>query len=517
MMGIQMKVLLIAMASLVVFASIGPVYAVVIGDWESGSGDGCIDWGSGESIETTTTGNAAYTLGATVGVTSGVHSLLVEQSGYAQSLSFQLDAAGKTAFMNNSVFSVDITVPASGGVYTAGYTNIEEVAMNAPGAGFTAVASGTPLQFYWWGSAGERTETLVIDYSAFREAVTATDYIEIVFTLNTGGGAPDEIYFDNAQLYGGTGTVGSYEDEVLSDSPVLYLRLEEDTAIGGAGNGPQIDSSGNGNWAGHRADTEFVAGGGIGNCRYLPDVDNQNMIAAGNTTEFDWTFDFSDDQAFAPDDITFEFWFNTTASTPSDANGLDPYGVFFQQVKAEFYQAPGMSNSDGTLRILSGDPNAAEVAAGAERWWYTNVTAPLDGEWHQAVVTYQESYGTADEMAIQLYLDGVLEASTVVGDATRPAKLGPEFDHVCIGGANDLGWSYSNYEGLIDEFAIYAGVLSADRIGVHYGAGMCAMSQGDLTGDCKVDMADFAAIAATWLQCNDPALIGSDDDCIASW
>ena len=78
-----------------------------------------------------------------------------------------------------------------------------------------------------------------------------------------------------------------------------------------------------------------------------PDVTegNQNAIAAGNTGTFDWTFEFSDEFAFAPDDITFEFWYNSTAQTPTDANGLEPYAVFFQQVKDSFYQAPGMSNS----------------------------------------------------------------------------------------------------------------------------------------------------------------------------
>ena len=98
----------------------------------------------------------------------------------------------------------------------------------------------------------------------------------------------------------------------------------------------------------------------------------------------------------------------------------------------------------------------------------------------------------------------------------RP-KLGPEFDHVCIGGANDLGYTWNNYAGYMDEFAIYEGVLSADRIGIHYGAGLCAMSKGDITGDCKVNLSDFAIVASNWLLCNDPSLFGSDPACSASW
>ncbi len=511
MMNIRMKVLCTA-AILAVLTLVVPVSADVINDFEGIAGN-AIDWASDVSIDS----DPNYSYDSTIGVTSGSQSVRLNQCGYAQTLSFRLDAAGKALFMANSYFSIDVSVAASGGTYTAGYTNIEEVAMNALGPGFTAVASGTPLQFYWWGSAPERTETLIVDYSDFRDAITATDYIEIILTTNPGGGAPCEIYFDNAQLFGGTGVLGAYENEVLADNPVLYLRLEEDTTTStSSGNGPQADSSGNDYWGVHRANTEFRANEGIGNCRYLPGIDGQNAIAAGNAAEFDWTFDFSDDHAFAPDDISFELWFNADAD-------LGAYAIFFQQVKTSEYQAPGLGNSEGTLRVYTGnptnpippDPNDPNEIS--QFWWYTNVETPQDDQWHQVVVTYQESYGTADEMAIQLYLDGNLENSTVVGDATWPARLGPEFDHVVIGGANDLGYVWNSFKGFVDEFAIYEGILSADRIGVHYSAGLCAMSKGDLTGDCKVDMDDFSVLAATWMLCNDPNSFGTDPACGPTW
>lgn len=518
MMDIQITSLwaavILAMMTLVV-----PASADVINDFEGSAGN-AVDWNGGSpvSIDDASINPSVYDYEAAIGVTAGSQSLRLTQCGYVQTLAFQLDAAQRAVFMENSYFSIDVTVAASGGTYASGYTNIEEVAMNAAGPGWTAVASGTPLQFYWWGSAPERTQTLIVDYSDFRDAITNTGYIEIILTTNNGGGAPCDIYFDNAQLYGGLGELRAYEQEVLADGPVLYLRLEDDSPIGGAGHGPLIDSSGNGYWAVHRADTELRTNEGIGNCRYLPGTGNQNAIAAGNTTTFDWTFDFSDDHAFAPDDITFEFWFNTTAQTPTDANGLGTYGVFFQQVKADYDQAPGMSNSDGVFRVLNGhrtvsDPNVTEF------WWYPNVEVPTDGQWHQVVLIYDESYGGDDnQMQIQLYVDGEFQASTVVGDAEWPAQLGPEFDHVCIGGANDLGYTYSNYTGLIDEFAIYQAILSADRIGIHYGAGLCEMSKGDLTGDCKVTLDDFAVIAANWLVCNDPALfISNPEECGPTW
>lgn len=517
-MSIRILNLLAVAALLTISGLVCPTYAVVIGDWESGM-DGWIDWGKG----------ATYTPGAGVGVTLNSGSLRVDQSGWGQSLSIKLQDNGLVdAFMNNSYFSIDVSVAANDGSITGGYSQVYSVSMNAAGPGFTTVAGDTPINFYWWSGSTERTQTLIVDYSDFRNAITSTGYVEIVLTLNTGDGAPTDMYFDNARLYGGLGILRAYAEEVLSDEPVLYLRLEEDTAVNtSSGFGPQADSSGSNYWAAHRAETLFIPNGGIGNCRYLlglvddpgtsENEGNRNGIAGANSTEFPgWTFDFSDDYAFAPDDITFEFWYNTIPATPADANGLRAYGIFFQQVKADYSKAPGMAyNEDGTFRVLTGDPNL--VAPESERWWYTGVTAPVDGQWHQVVITYQESYGTADEMAIQLYLDGDFAASTVVGGPERPAKLGPELDHVVIGGANDIGWTYSDYTGYIDEFAIYAGVLAADRIGIHYGAGLCAMSRGDLTGDCKVDLQDFAELASTWLLCNDPALFGTDPDCGPTW
>lgn len=508
-MSKQIKNFIAVLGLAVLITSAPSLYAVQVADWE-GVADNAIDWGN--KLPVTDPSNAAiYQFDTSVGVTSGSQSLHVNQAGYTQSLALRLDTAGRAAFMANSIFSIDVSVAASGGDYTAGYTNIEQVAMNAPGPGFVAVTGDTPLQFYWWGTAGARTQTLVIDYSAFRQQITTTEYIEIVFAMNTGSGAPDDIYFDNARFTGGTGALGSYPDEVMLDNPVLYLRLEADTPTNtSSGNGVQIDSSSNNYWAAHRANTQFRSNEGIGNCRYFPATGNQNSIAAANAAAFPgWTFDFSDTYAFAPDDITFEFWFN------SDANDMSPYAIFFQQVKTDYGKAPGLGNSSGTFRVLNGNPTDTDTAT--EHWWYTNVPVPLDGRWHQVVLTYRESYGTADEMAIGFYLDAEPVASTIVGDATWPAGLGPELDHVLIGGANDMGYTWNNYKGLIDEFAIYAGVLPADRIAVHYAAGLCAMSKGDVTGDCKVDMQDFAVVAGTWLDCNDPALFGSDPACGPTW
>ena len=483
-----------------IFGIAGAVNAVIIGDWESGM-DGWADWGGDTPV-------ATYTPGAATGATLNNGSLRLDQSGYGQSLSIKLQNSGLVnAFMANSLFSIDVSVAADDGTITSGYSQVNSVSMNAEGPGFATVLGDTPVNFYWWSGSNERTQTLVVDYTEFRQAITATGYIEIILTLNTGGGAPTDMYFDNAQLIGGTGELGSYPDEVMLDEPVLYLRFEDNSALNtGSGNGSLSDSSGNSYWAAYRADVEFRENGGIGSCRYLPGTGNQNAIAAANSTEFPgWNAEFSDDFAFSPDDISFEIWYN---SEPNDLNG---YPILFQQIGTDYELAPGISGNDGTFRVLSGtaDPNAAG-------WWYTNVESPEDGQWHHVVVTYQESYGEDYEMAIELYLDSELVASRVVGTEEQPALLGPELDHIVIGGANNLGYTWNNFIGLVDEFAVYDKVLSADRIAIHYSSAKCEMFTSDITGDCIVDMADFAQIATTWMVCNDPNEF-TDPECGPTW
>lgn len=182
--------------------------AHLLASWE-GTPDNSIDWGNKLSVDdpcnmpVQVTGNAGYNY-STVGVTEGSQSLEVSQSGWAQSLTIRLDAAAKAAFMTTEhVFEIDMSVRAYDDydpIITGGYTQIYEVAMNAPGAGFQGVATGTPLNFYWWEGSGARTATLSVNYRAFRALITETSYIEIIFALNTGGGAPPEMYFDNARL-----------------------------------------------------------------------------------------------------------------------------------------------------------------------------------------------------------------------------------------------------------------------------------------------------------------------------
>ncbi len=301
---------------------------------------------------------------------------------------------------------------------------------------------------------------------------------------------------------------GEYANEVMADNPVLYLRFEE--------SGPK-DRSGNNYWVAYGGGTHLEEKvGGIGSSIYLDGASggmgSSCAIAAANQqTEPDYTG--RDDQyAFAPNDITFEFWMK---SLPPEEPQMSAYGLFFQQIKADEANAPGMGNSDGTIRILNGIS-----------WWYTGITTPLNQQWHHMVVTYDEEYeGDPNSMGIQFYLDGFLAGSRVVTDPNGEAVLGPELSHLVIGGENDRGYIYNTYAGYIDEFAIYEGALSAERVLIHYAAWQiddCAEFwdrvggiAADIDKDCDVDFRDFASLALDWLLCNDPG--SSDPNCVPNW
>lgn len=179
-----------------------PVYAAtIIGNWENGNSDGWIDWGNQESI--TAPDNASKYSFSTIGATSGSESLKVTKSGWNQDLAIKLQNNGLvSAFMANNEFMVDVTVPADT-LYdnSGGYAQIYNISLNAQGYGWNNVFSTSPaLNFYFWNGVGQRTATLVFDYSAAKALMpTAPTYVEIIFATNSSSNRGN-FYFDNAQL-----------------------------------------------------------------------------------------------------------------------------------------------------------------------------------------------------------------------------------------------------------------------------------------------------------------------------
>jgi hypothetical protein len=119
-----------------------------------------------------------------------------------------------------------------------------------------------------------------------------------------------------------------------------------------------------------------------------------------------------------------------------------------------------------------------------------------DGNWHMLTLTYYETTQTATA-----YVDG-----EPYGTANIVASAGSAVP-VIIGGTP---WEYS---GLVDEIKIWSKALTPLEIAVEYttlmpGETVCPYPndpslQYDVDGNCKVDLADFAAIIAeNWQNCN---------------
>jgi hypothetical protein len=297
-----------------------------------------------------------------------------------------------------------------------------------------------------------------------------------------------------------------YATEVMADDPCVYLKFDNMLAV---------DSSENHYWTMYSSEAQIrrVLGAIGGKALYLDNSGTGSTARAYvwnnygglNYREFPgWTDYWGDAYAIAPGDITFEFWMKSTPElTPAT------YAILFQQHGSHTREpnAPGMGLSGTNPRVLR--------ICGGSQWWYPGVNAPLDGQWHHVVVTYDENeVNPGLDMGIELYLDGTRYSTTVTDPNNYEALLGPELYILMIGAANNLGYGWNGFGGYIDEFAVYSGVLSADRVAAHYAAGQPSSAgwpvdcadvwakrlglTGDLNHDCFVDFLDFAIFADDW-------------------
>jgi Concanavalin A-like lectin/glucanases superfamily len=321
-----------------------------------------------------------------------------------------------------------------------------------------------------------------------------------------------------------------YATEVMADDPCVYLKFDNPLPVDSSENHYFASYTGNaqirpvGGAIGGKAlyCDNSIGGGQQGRAYVWNNYGGLNFRESpGTTNSWDpgYAFTLDSDGYFAPGDMTFEFWFKSTPElTP------DTYGVFFQQIDGMSWDsgrngpvkepnAPGMSlYTDNTgvkkLRVFAGS-----------QMWYPGVNAPLDGNWHHVVVTYDEDEDNLGyDMNVELYLDGTRYSTTIV-DPNYHALLGPNLFYVLmIGSEQNVGWATNAFGGYIDEFAVYSGVLSAERVATHYAAWQpkdCADvwarglgMPGDLNHDCVVDFYDYAIFAAEWRMCNNPGGAG---------
>ena len=123
-------------------------------------------------------------------------------------------------------------------------------------------------------------------------------------------------------------------------------------------------------------------------------------------------------------------------------------------------------STGGTLRLLLSDTGDWTSTIGKDYYSTQSVT---DGEWHNAVFTFEASSEPGGDGAARLYLDGV---ELTVGDGLNKSKdnaitsLNASNLPLIVGTRSDLR-SYSTgdyFSGLIDELAIWNSVLTADEV-----------------------------------------------------
>jgi len=316
---------------------------------------------------------------------------------------------------------------------------------------------------------------------------------------------------------------GQYYNEVMADDPCLWLRFGDDPC-------GYDDSTSHHYYVQYgSATTQNVSGvGGIGKCVQLKGG-TQSYVYASKKFPPDFnvgTPTFDQDNGFAPNDVTFEFWYRDIGIPISN------WGNFFNQCV-------------GTGHTTEEYPPILEQANWTSTYYYTryayngavgyanqadSMQYPLDGKWHMIDMSFKEKDGYDDAMTITLYKDGVsIKTKTYghgVGTTGFPGVTGPEMSFLVIGNMepNSGARNMFSVPGYFDEFAIYGTVLSSDRIYAHWIAGQpktCAQMRergmgyvGDLNWDCAVDFIDFATFAeSNWKKCNDPC----DANCVQNW
>ena len=220
---------------------------------------------------------------------------------------------------------------------------------------------------------------------------------------------------------------GDYVGSVLADNPMLYYRFEEaDNTL------PALDTAGgdhNGTYRNQATPVELAAG----------TAPMDGML--GKAVEFDGADDSVavDHTITMGNHLSIESWFSS-----EDLDGWDciinrddwPTGGTHWQFNGRDIQF------------------AVNGGTGDRKFSY----AFNDNQWYHVVVTYDR---TVSDGELKLYVDGDLQQTISNVGASKDPSIAP----------GDIGaWKGTDreWDGYMDEFAIYDSVLSEERVAAHY-------------------------------------------------
>ena len=266
----------------------------------------------------------------------------------------------------------------------------------------------------------------------------------------------------------------SYPQAVLNSTPMGYWRLSESA-------GPALDSAiaagaQNGTYFGFGATNLAQPGprpGDLVNSLPLTGFEANNFA-----TRFSGINDGGNDAVRLPHGTTFKFSNARQFSLEAWVNAIGPQeagaGIIAKGIGGggeEF----AIDIPSGTYRFFNWDASGNAVVAQSS-------VAP-NGAWQHLVAVYDQPAGR-----MQLYVNGALAASV----APR-ATLVTSYDEVTIGARKGSASGYNdlNFNGHIDEVAIYDRALSADEIRAHFDAAFDSTTPAGLDTNDVVFGAEF--------------------------
>lgn len=243
------------------------------------------------------------------------------------------------------------------------------------------------------------------------------------------------------------GSAADYPTTILNDQPAAYYRFEDPP-----GSGTATDSSGNGFDGSYNYDYDVN-----GNPDYpvlgVPGIDTNSILfhnytdtnaeAHSSTVEIPYNSTLNPQGPFS-----VEFWARATSDANTYEIPVGDFGGYGNSSGWHFYQSPGTPG-----------------------YWIWNV--PSAGQFIQTVPVVKNQWthvvGVYDGTHLIFYVNGVATA-TVSGSGF----LANSANDLFIGGDPPTGWG--NWEGYVDEVAIYTNALSYMQVTNHYAVGLAGFA-----------------------------------------
>lgn len=279
-------------------------------------------------------------------------------------------------------------------------------------------------------------------------AASATDGLTL---FEYGGDGSDSIHLFNSDLDGSLslrmvgGAVEDYYTAVISDTPLVYLRLDESSGTVAG------DSSGNSQ---HGTISNSISMGEESS------LDNNEGLSFGlDRTDGEINLSLPALNTSSGEFVTVEFWLNWDGSSGGMPMGFQSYPLYFTGNKF------GFNTGNGDVYGMSSDGLAGS--------WIHIVAIYNNGD-----ITKNKIYVNGEEQSISQ-----IQGTSVSRNVSTNLRIN--------GWTNSSGYKI---DAKIDEFAVYNGELSSSRILAHYEAGM----KKSCSTDSLVSDGDWNHVAALY-------------------